>query len=80
MAPIVMAAAEAAISEQGLPPFRLASGAGHDAMAMAAICPVGMIFLRCKGGISHNPLESITTEDAEIAMRVLGGTVERLAA
>ena len=41
----------------------LASGAGHDAIAMASLCDVGMLFMRCEGGISHNPLEAIQIED-----------------
>jgi allantoate deiminase len=40
-------------------------------MMMAKLCPSGMIFLRCKDGISHNPAESITVEDADVAVRVL---------
>src|SRR3546814_21182193 len=59
-----------AIARQGLRPLRLPSGAGHDAMALAALCPIAMLFVRCGGGISHNPLESITAEDAETAARV----------
>jgi allantoate deiminase len=49
----------------------LPSGAGHDAAAMADLAPVGMIFVRCEGGVSHNPAESITAADAEAGMRVL---------
>lgn len=49
----------------------LASGAGHDAAALAGICPVTMLFVRCKGGISHSPLESITEEDAAAGASVL---------
>lgn len=49
----------------------LPSGAGHDAMAMAALCPVGMLFVRCKGGISHNPAEDMTEADADLAIRAL---------
>jgi len=56
---------------------RLASGAGHDAMAIASLCDVGMIFVRCKGGISHNPAESITEADAEIGARVLYGVLRK---
>jgi len=59
-----------AIERQGLRALRLPSGAGHDAMALAALCPIAMLFVRCGGGISHNPLESITPEDAEAAARV----------
>lgn len=49
----------------------LASGAGHDAAAMAAICPVAMLFVRCKGGISHNPAESATEADVGVAIDVM---------
>jgi allantoate deiminase len=49
----------------------LPSGAGHDAMAMAALCPVGMLFVRCQGGISHNPAEHLTEADADLAVRAL---------
>jgi allantoate deiminase len=51
--------------------LRLPSGAGHDAMALGGLCPTGMLFVRCSGGISHNPAEAITAEDAEAAVRVL---------
>jgi allantoate deiminase len=54
-----------------LPPVELASGAGHDAMAIASLCEIGMLFVRCKGGISHNPAESIAVEDADVCLRVL---------
>jgi allantoate deiminase len=67
----LMARLETAIRRHGLPARRLPSGAGHDAMAMAALTPVAMLFLRCRGGISHNPAESITVEDADLAVRVL---------
>jgi allantoate deiminase len=40
-------------------------------MAMADLCPIVMLFLRCKGGISHNPAEEITIEDAEAAIEVM---------
>ncbi|PWR19732.1 allantoate amidohydrolase [Zavarzinia compransoris] len=59
------------IARTGLAPMTLPSGAGHDAMAFARLCPVGMIFVRCEKGISHNPAEAITVEDADAAMRVL---------
>ena len=51
--------------------FHLPSGAGHDAAAMADITDVGMIFVRCLGGISHAPAESITEEDAIAGARLL---------
>ncbi len=62
---------ERAIAGLGLTRRRLASGAGHDAMAIASLCDVGMIFVRCKRGISHSPAKSITAADAEIGARVL---------
>jgi allantoate deiminase len=58
-----------AIEGEGLPVRHLPSGAGHDGMAMIAIADIGMLFVRCKGGISHNPAEAITREDAEVAAR-----------
>jgi hydantoinase/carbamoylase family amidase len=60
------------IAAQGIAPRHLPSGAGHDAMEMAAVAPIAMLFVRCgNGGISHNPLETMTAEDADIATRVL---------
>jgi allantoate deiminase len=61
----------AAVERAGIRPRRLPSGAGHDGLAMAALCPIGMLFVRCKGGISHNPAESITAQDAGTAVAVL---------
>ena len=63
----------------GLETRHLPSGAGHDAMAMAALCPIAMLFVRCQGGISHNPAESITGRDAELAVDVLARLLEDLA-
>lgn len=52
-------------------PRYLPSGAGHDAMVMAKITEMGMLFVRCgNGGISHHPAESLTAEDADVAARV----------
>jgi len=70
-APELVDAIGSAIARSGLAVKRLPSGAGHDAMAFARLCPVGMIFVRCEKGISHNPAEAITIEDADISMRVL---------
>jgi N-carbamoyl-L-amino-acid hydrolase len=71
-APRLMRQFGGAIERAGLPRFELLSGAGHDAMAMAAITDVAMLFTRCgNGGISHNPLETMTADDADIAARVL---------
>jgi len=55
----------------GLQAARLPSGAGHDAMMMANLTAIGMLFVRCgNGGISHNPAESLSREDAETAAAV----------
>lgn len=70
-APWLMTQLEAAIVAEGIRPRYLPSGAGHDAMAMAAITDIGMLFVRCKGGISHTPDESVSLEDVEIGIRVL---------
>jgi hydantoinase/carbamoylase family amidase len=51
--------------------FALPSGAGHDAMAMAALCPVGMVFVRCRGGVSHTPDEFLAAEDAAAGVDIL---------
>jgi allantoate deiminase len=55
----------------GLDPPFLPSGAGHDAAVMAGAMPVAMLFVRCRGGISHNPAESVTTADVALAVEVL---------
>ena len=52
-------------------PLRLASGAGHDGTAMAKLCPVGMLFVRCRGGISHNPAEYASPADMGLAVAAL---------
>ena len=74
----IIAAVREAVAACGLDVVELSSGAGHDAMMMAKLCPSGMIFLRCKDGISHNPAESITVEDADLGVQVLLETVRRV--
>jgi allantoate deiminase len=59
-----------AIAAEGFPVHRLPSGAGHDGMAMIDLADIGMLFVRCEKGISHNPAEAITLADAELAARV----------
>lgn len=70
-APWLIAQMEAAVAAEGLRVRRLPSGAGHDGMAIAAITDIGMLFVRCKAGISHNPLEAIDETDAQTGARVL---------
>ncbi|WP_407308004.1 Zn-dependent hydrolase [Desulfosporosinus sp. SB140] len=72
-------AAEEAFSHLGLEPFYLPSGAGHDAMQLVNICPIGMIFVRSKDGISHNPAEWSSPEDCADGANVLYHTLLRLA-
>ena len=62
----------AATERAGVKPFELASGAGHDAMTIAKMTDVAMLFTRCgNGGISHNPLETMTADDAEVSAQIL---------
>jgi allantoate deiminase len=70
-APWLIEQISAAVAEEGITPRRLQSGAGHDGMAMDAITDIGMLFVRCQGGISHNPDEAITAADAGTAARAL---------
>lgn len=69
-----------AIEAAGLPARRMPSGAGHDAMVMAARIPTAMLFVRSPGGVSHHPWESVREEDVEAALLVGRKFLERLAA
>ena len=71
-APRLMEQLAAAVERHGIPAFHLASGAGHDAMLMSRVTDVAMLFTRCgNGGISHNPLETMTDDDADLSARIL---------
>lgn len=59
----------------GLDPPSLPSGAGHDAVILSSHMPVAMLVVRCAGGISHNPAESVTTDDVAAALAVLTAVV-----
>ena len=78
--PTLMNLMDAAIADAGHRGFRLVSGAGHDAMVMAAHCPTAMLFIRCKDGISHNPAEHVDPADADVALQVMLGFIYRLGA
>jgi len=65
-----------AIKAEGFSVFELPSGAGHDGMAMIDIADVGMIFVRCRGGISHHPDEHVALADADAGARVLLRVIE----
>lgn len=58
----------------------LVSGAGHDAVVMSALCPVAMLFVRCRDGLSHHPDEFAAPRDIDTALRVLVAFLEKLAA
>ena len=74
--PWLMEQMENAVKRQGLAVRRLPSGAGHDGMALKALTDICMLFVRCKGGISHSPLESITEADAAAGAKVLFNFIE----
>ncbi len=69
-----------AIAAAGYAPFELPSGAGHDAAIMAGIVESAMLFVRCKGGISHNPAEAVEAADVAAALVALGHLLDDLAA
>jgi allantoate deiminase len=68
-----------AVGAAGARPARLPSGAGHDAAVMAAVAPVAMLFVRCAGGVSHHPDESVAEADVALAVDALAAFVEDLA-
>ncbi|GAA4013802.1 allantoate amidohydrolase [Actimicrobium antarcticum] len=71
-APWLMQQLAAATERAGVAPFMLLSGAGHDAMSLVNLTDVAMLFTRCgNGGISHNPLETMTADDAELSAHIL---------
>jgi allantoate deiminase len=57
-----------AVEDLGYPPERLPSGADHEAAAVAEIAPIAMLFVRCNGGVSHNPDESVEPDDIAMAI------------
>jgi allantoate deiminase len=76
--PRLAAEFEATLTGMGLPVRLLPSGAGHDGLAMVALCPIAMLFVRCRDGISHNPAEAVRTDDVATAVAVLTGFLRRL--
>ena len=69
----------ASVARQRLKVLKLPSGAGHEAAAISEICPVAMLFVRCKGGVSHNPAESVKTGDVACSIFVLADFIQTLA-
>jgi len=76
-APVLQDLLAQSISELGHNPIRLPSGAGHDAQVMAGLCPSAMLFVRCRGGISHNPAEFASVSDMGLAIAALIRFIER---
>jgi allantoate deiminase len=70
---------EQAITSLGYRAIRLPSGAGHDALSMARLCPTAMLFVRCKGGVSHNPAEHASEADIGLAVAALVRFIEAFA-
>ena len=68
-----------AVRDAGRPERAMPSGAGHDAAALASLTPVAMLFVRCAGGVSHNPAEAVASADIEAAIDVLSMFLNRLA-
>ncbi len=79
-APAMVAAVEAGVAAVGAPLRRLTSGAGHDGHAMHALTGIGMLFVRCRGGISHNPNEHAEAADIALAVEALVAAILSLAA
>ena len=69
-----------AVEAVGVPARDIVSGAGHDAMIFSTVTPSAMLFIRCKDGISHNPLESVEAADADLALRALLNFIDQLEA
>jgi allantoate deiminase len=67
-----------AIAEENLPAYALPSGAGHDAVTMSKLTAVAMLFVRCKGGISHHPDESVTVEDVAVTLQIMDRFLDHL--
>jgi allantoate deiminase len=76
---LVMDAVGRACERLGIRPHTLPSGAGHDGMHLADLCPMGMIFVRSRDGVSHSPEEWSTREDCAAGGHVLYWTVLDLA-
>jgi allantoate deiminase len=77
--PGLVEALAAAAESASVPAMRMASGAVHDAMQFASVCPVAMLFVRSRGGISHSPEEFTSAEDAAAGAEVLARALAQLA-
>ena len=78
-APAWQARWEAAATALGVPLHRMPSGAGHDAMKLHEVMPQAMLFVRGENsGISHNPLESSTADDMDLAVKAFDHVLHQL--
>jgi acetylornithine deacetylase/succinyl-diaminopimelate desuccinylase-like protein len=75
--PIIEAAMQAA-TENGLAYKKMVSRAYHDSLFMARIAPVGMVFIPCRGGVSHRPDEYSAPQEIENGVKVLASTLAKL--
>src|SRR5690606_26190532 len=76
-APAIQDQLTQAVTAVGAKPLSLASGAGHDGLMMSKLCPYGMLFVRCREGVSHNPAEYASPEDMGIAIAALVRFIQR---
>ena len=74
--PVLQAGIAGAIIRQSGKAVHLPSGAGHDGQAIGALCPIGMLFVRCRGGISHSPAEFTSVKDMGQAIAALIDFIE----
>jgi len=74
----VVEAIAGAVEAAGIPVHRMVSGAGHDAMILAAKVPSGMLFVRTPGGLSHHPEETVLAADVQAAVDAMMRVLKRL--
>lgn len=77
-APRLVSALIRAVEECGQASIQIPSGAGHDGVAMSSLTDVGILFVRCREGVSHQPAESVAVDDVGVAIDVLGRFLEVL--
>jgi ureidoglycolate amidohydrolase len=77
-APQIIDAVTQAAAENGLAYKKMVSRAYHDSLFMARIAPVGMVFIPCRGGVSHRPDEYSAPQEIENGAKVLAGTLAKL--
>ena len=80
MSPRLRSLLSRAVEAVGVRSFEMPSGAGHDAVSLARLTDVAMLFVRCREGISHHPDESVREEDVAVAIDVTEAFVRLLAA